>query len=333
MSVSRSVRQRFVFVLVIAGISSMTSAPALAAPQTPATAPAGAGAVAPDPARTENPQAYVVQTPGAGQRAGWLDNLSLFAGPDGSKQPQDLGINANMGIRFAGNLGFPIFEKAGVGAQVGAAVNLSDAAVHVLDQVEGTSRRTQTYLTLGVFQRTSQWNWALGYDQLFQQYYDNFKLAQWRGQVGYAVTARNEVGAWFAKSAKGDDGEMAGTPVRLDPISQINGYTRITWTNLAQTAVWVGMASHHHNVVWVFEDNSKDDHVLVYGADLYVPLSDRFALLGAANFLTPTATGTVDAYLGVVFYPGRGAFRAVRNNFAPLQTVANNPSFSVNLKR
>jgi hypothetical protein len=332
MSVSRSVRRRFVFVLVIAGMCSVSTLPALAAPQTPA--PASAGAASSNATRTEDPQSYTVQTPGTGQRAGWLDNLSLFVGPDGSKQPQDLGINANMGIRFAANLGFPIAEKSAIGAQIGAALNLSDAAVHVLDQVEGTSRRTQTYLTFGVFQRTSRdWNWALAYDALFQQYYDDFTLGQWRGQVGYAVTPRTEIGAWFAKSAKSDDGEMAETPVRLEPISQINGYTRLTWTNLAQTAVWVGMASHHHNVVWVFPDNSKDDYVLVYGADLYVPLSERFALLGAANFLTPTATGTVDAYLGVVFYPGRGAFRAVRNNFAPLQTVANNPSFSVNLRR
>ncbi|HEY7475170.1 MAG TPA: DUF6666 family protein [Vicinamibacterales bacterium] len=333
MTASRTVRRRLVFVLAIAGVFSASTLPALAAPQSSAPAPGGPGAAS-DPARTEGPQSYVVQTPGAGQTGRWFDNLSLFVGPDGSKQPQDLGINANMGIRFSGNIGFPLLERAGIGAQIGAALNLSDAAVHVLDQVEGTSRRTQTYLTLGVFQRASEkWNWAVAYDVLVQQYYDDFKLAQWRGQLGYAVTPRNEVGLWVAKSAKGDDGLMADTPVRLDPISQINGYTRITWTNLAQTAVWVGMASHHNNVVWVFPDNSKDDHVLVYGADLYVPLNERFGLQGAANFLTPTATGTVDAYLGVVFYPGRGAFRAVRNAFAPLQTVANNPSFSVNLRR
>jgi hypothetical protein len=32
-----------------------------------------------------------------------FENLSLFAGLDGSKQPQDLGINANMGLRLAAN--------------------------------------------------------------------------------------------------------------------------------------------------------------------------------------------------------------------------------------
>lgn len=333
MSVSRIVHRSSVFVVILAGVMCATSAVAVAAPQTAAT-PAGSGATTAEPAKTPDPQAHAVQTPGAGQQGGRFDNLSLFVGPDGSKQPQDLGINANMGIRFAANLGLPLHERSNLGMQVGMAVNLSDAAVHVLDQVEGTSRRTQTYLTLGVFQRTTQkWNWGAGYDVLFQNYYDSFQLGQWRGQVGYSLTDRNEVGAWFAKSAQGSDGEMGGTPVRLDSISQINGYTRITWTNWAQTAVWVGVASGHHNVVWVFPDNSRDSHTLVYGADLFVPLSDRFALTGAANFLTPTSTGTVDAYLGVAFYPGKGAFRAVRNTFAPLLSVANNPSFSVNLQR
>ena len=101
----------------------------------------------------------------------------------------------------------------------------------------------------------------------------------------------------------------------------------------ARTNVWVGLANAHHNVVWVFEDNSKDDNVLVYGAELSVPLSERFAITGAANFVTPTATGTVDAYLGLTFFPGRSAMRSVRNVYAPFTAVANNPTFAVDLRR
>lgn len=126
---------------------------------------------------------------------------------------------------------------------------------------------------------------------------------------------------------------MGATPVYLSPISQINGFARHIWDNNAITNVWVGVASAHHNVVWVFDDNSKDKHVLVYGAELSVPLSDRFAIIGAANFLTPTATGTVDAYLGLTFFPGRSAIRSSRSVFAPFTTVANNPTFAVDLQR
>jgi hypothetical protein len=70
--------------------------------------------------------------------------------------------------------------------------------------------------------------------------------------------------------------------------------------------------------------------VLLYGAQLYMPLSERFAVTGAANLLTPASTGTVDAYLGVTFFPGHGAFRAAGSSFAPLQprAIAKEPGSS-----
>ena len=265
---------------------------------------------------------------------GPFENLSLFVGPDGSKQPQDLGINAHMGIRFGVNLGIPVSEPLGLGLQLGVAENVSDAAVHVLDQVEGTSRRTQTFLTVGVFQRPSRsFNWGLVYDLSVAQDYDDFTFGQLRGQVGFGLRNSDEVGARFTKSVQGDDGTMAGTPVRLDPISQVTGYHRHTWATAAQTSVWVGVARGHHNVVWVFPDNSRDSNVLVYGAELSMPLSERFAITGAANLVTPTATGTVDAYLGVTFYPGRSGLRAAANTFSPIVPVANNPEMAINLQR
>jgi len=281
-----------------------------------------------------------VPSPAAAQSAdppsspGIFENLSLFVGPDGSKQPQDLGINAEMGVRFAANWGFPISERFNLGAQVGAAYNLSDGAVDVLNQIGGPGHRTQSFVTMGVFQRpTSRVNWGIAYDTSFERYYDNFRFAQWRGQAGYGVSNSDEVGIWFAKSAHGQDGQLAGTAVRLDPISQVNAYTRHTWANHAQTAVWVGVANAHGNVVWVLPANSATGPVLVYGSELDFPLSERFAVTGMANFITPTATGTVDAFLGLTYYPGRGGFRAARSTFAPLTTVANNPTMAIDLRR
>jgi hypothetical protein len=273
--------------------------------------------------------------PAAAQSApGRFENLSLFVGPDGSKQPQDLGINAHMGIRFGANLGIPLSEPLGLGAQIGVAENVSDAAVHVLDQVEGTSRRTQTFVTAGIFQRPSaNFNWGLVYDLSLAQYYDDFTFSQLRGQAGFGLRPGDEVGVRFAKSVKGDEGTMAGTPVRLDPITQVTGYHRHTWATAAQTSVWLGVARGHHNVVWVFPEDTRDNNVLVYGAELSVPLSERFALTGAANLVTPAATGTVDAYLGVTFYPGRSGLRAASNRFTPIVPVANNPEMSINLQR
>jgi hypothetical protein len=283
---------------------------------------------------TETSPAAAAQSAIGASHSSIFENLSVFAGLDGSKQPQDLGINANMGLRLSANWGFPVADAVNLGAQIGAAYNASDAAVHVLDQIEGTSRRTQTYVTAGLFQHpTEKLHWGMAYDLLFQHYYDDFTLGQWRGQVGYDLARSNEVGVWFTKKAQGEDGTMGDTAVHLDPISQVNAYTKITWAMQAQTTVWVGVARGHHNVVWVFPDNSRSENVLVYGADLQLPLNDRFAVMGAANFLTPTSTGTVDAYLGLTFYPGRGAMRASRSRYAPVSTVANSPTMPVNLRR
>jgi len=126
---------------------------------------------------------------------------------------------------------------------------------------------------------------------------------------------------------------MGSTRVVLEPITQVNGYLRHRWPTAAWTTVWVGVAAGHHNIVWVLPDNSRDDNVLVYGAQLEMPLSDRFGVTGAANFLTPTATGTVDAYLGLTWYPGRSAQRRTAARYAPPIAVANNPWFAVNMSR
>jgi len=113
----------------------------------------------------------------------------------------------------------------------------------------------------------------------------------------------------------------------------VNAYSRRTWASGARTSLWAGVANGHQNVVWVLPDNSRDTHVFVYGSELALPLSPRFEITGAANFITPTSTGTVDAFLGITFYPGRGGSRGARGTFAPLMSVANNPSFAVNLRR
>src|SRR5580700_1211480 len=65
----------------------------------------------------------------SGEARGVFDNLSLFIGPDGSKQPQDLGINANMGVRVSANWGLPVSERMKLGMQFGVGRNISDNAV------------------------------------------------------------------------------------------------------------------------------------------------------------------------------------------------------------
>lgn len=257
--------------------------------------------------------------------------IELFAGLDGSKQPQDLGINANMGTRFAVSLTLPLSAARGLGLQVGAGLSLSDAAVHVLDQIDGTSRRTQRFLTAGVFQQRTRLVWAANVDYLSQAYYDTMTLAQARGLVGVRASPATEVGVLGSAPLKDDTADAAGTPVTLHPIGHVAAYVTRTWSYGATTRAWAGVAAAHHNVVFVFPDNSQTRRPLVYGAQLDMPLSPRLSVTGAANFVTPTATGTVDAYLGISVFPGRPG--RPRGAARPVLPIANNPEFPVDLRR
>ena len=216
--------------------------------------------------------------------------------------------------------------------QLGAALNLSDAAVHVLDQISDTSRRSQTFATVGLFQERAGFGWALAYDHLQERYYDTFTLGQMRGELSARVSRNDEVGAWFTHPLQDATAAAPGATVRLAPLGQLNGLVRHRWATGAVTTVWAGVAARHHNVVLVFPDNSSSRNVIVYGARLDLPLNEHMSITGSGNFLTPTSTGTVDAYLGVTFTPRRrtGSTRSV---FAPSLDVANNPEFPVDLRR
>lgn len=264
----------------------------------------------------------------------WRDTLSVFVGYEGSKQPQDFGVNAHFGGRSHLNWGAPIVEDAGLGFQIGTAINATANAVQVNERIEGNSSRTQSFTTVGFFQRTdSGLLWGLGYDFLYQDYYDDFALGQWRGRLGWQVSPANEFGVQAAIRDNNDSGQFGATTVLLRPITQGSVYGRHTWKNQAAIGCWVGVAEGHSEANIALGDLPPQDECLVFGSDLFVPLGDRIALFGEANFMTPVDTGAVDAYLGFEFFPWGGAREARRNPFAPVLPVANNTSMTVDLLR
>ncbi len=262
-----------------------------------------------------------------------FENLSFFLGLEGSKQPQDFGVNAHFGGRAHVNWGAPLWESMGLGFQLGTSINYTDNAVQVFERIDGTSERFQNFTTVGLFQRTdSGFIWAAAYDFLYQNYYDNFSLGQWRGDVGYALDPANEVGTWFAISDKRDNGFYGAIPVTLDPITQGNIYWRHTWENDAETTFWVGIAEGHAEPNLALGDLAPVGERFVFGSDVFVPLSPRLALFGRANFIMPADTGTVDAYLGIAYYPG-GSHCARKRKYAPRLPVANNTDFALDFAR
>lgn len=264
----------------------------------------------------------------------WRDTFSGFLGYEGSKQPQDFGINANFGGRAALNWGAPLVKKWGVGFQIGTAFNGTANALQVMERTEGTSDRQQSFTTVALFQR-SDWciNWALGYDFLEQDYFDDFSLGQWRGQAGLQLTDADELGVKASINEQSDAGLFGATAVRLTPISQGAVFWRHRFETGALIGCWFGLAEGHNEPNAALGDLTRQEDVFVYGTDMFVPLNDHLAAFGEANWLTPADTGSVDAYLGVEIYPWGGAKRIKRNRYAPMLPVANNTSFAVDLAR
>ncbi|MCA9005533.1 MAG: hypothetical protein KDA70_09700 [Planctomycetaceae bacterium] len=259
--------------------------------------------------------------------------LELFLGLEGSKQPQDFGVNAHFGSRLHANYGFQLFEDSTLGFQIGTAVNLTDHAVRVTSQIDGASSRTQSFTTLGFFQRHERISWAVVFDYLYQQDYSKVSLSQLRMQGGYSLNETQEIGAFFMFPTSGANADWAGIPVTLDPLAQGAFYYRQTWDHAAETTFWLGAAEGHGQVNAALGDASDTSVQIAFGSDFHVPLNKHVALFGQANFIMPSDTGTVDAYLGFAIYPGGNAYGWRKQQYSPVLPVANNTSFAVDLDR
>ncbi|MFO0882739.1 MAG: DUF6666 family protein [Pirellulales bacterium] len=264
----------------------------------------------------------------------WRDNFSIFTGINGAKQPQDLGINANLGGRLAFNSGFALSRDRGIGLQVGVAYDYSQNAVGVLKFIDGTRSREQLFTTVGVFQRhDSGINWALGYDILNQNYFDNFLLTQWRGRIGYQWNEYNEFGVWGAVRDRQDDGSILGfVPVHLRTINQANFFWRHTWETGPQTMMWAGLASSHSKNIFVLPIDEMTGVTPIIGASINVPLNDWLSIYGETNLILPGDSGTVDAFLGFTITPSGGAKAAPYRRFAPMLPTGGSPSMAVDLQ-
>jgi hypothetical protein len=263
----------------------------------------------------------------------WLDNISVFGGIDGSKQPQDFGVNANLGLQGHVNAGFALDEDSGLGLQLGTGIVGSQNAVRVYELLGEARNRVQSFTTAGLFQRSdSGFLWAIGHDFLIEESYDTFTLSQWRGRIGYDADDCNQFGVTAQLRAVDDSGDFNGGLVSLRTINQASIYWRHVWESQTQTTIWVGLADGHGENNAVVGPAPAKDTVPLLGADFLAPLNDHLALYGETNLIMPADTGTVDAFLGFQWYPGGGARRARRTAFAPVLPVASPTNVSVDLR-
>ena len=263
----------------------------------------------------------------------WADTLTLFAGPAGSKQPQDLGVNAHMSGRLAANLGVPVYEPWGLGGQFGLAGTYQDDAVRVFEALGADTDRGQLFGTAGLFQKTELYNWSVVYDALYQDQWSTATLTQFRGRAGVSLTDRDELGVWGTKNDRGRDVLFGALPVNLKPISQANLYWRHRWDFGGTTTLWGGVAEGHEEMTLLLTDDNHLSTAPVVGGNFRVPLSDHVSLYGESNFILPVDTGTVDAYIGFEFHPSGRAREYEDLKYAPLLRPAGSPTFAVDARR
>lgn len=264
----------------------------------------------------------------------WGDELTLFGGLDGSKQPQDFGVNANLGGQAHFNWGLPLSEQYGVGMQVGHAIVHTDNAVRVFELMGEAKNRTQNYTTIGLFQRTDNgFAWGFAHDWLQEESFDDFQLRQWRVRGMQDLGRCDQVGVTVNLYGEGSQGLYNTTAVRLEPIEQGSLFWRHWWPTGAQTTCWGGLAAGHGEDNAVTGPSPRFGESYLMGADILTPLNNYLAIYGETNLIFPADSGTVDAFLGVQFYPGGKARRARRGLYSPLLPVASPTAFSVDLQQ
>jgi hypothetical protein len=261
--------------------------------------------------------------------------LTSFFGVDGSKQPQDFGVNANFGAAAQLNYSAPLFPKRGIGVQIGSRVNFSGNAVQVFELLGQPKDRFQNFTTVGLFQRLdSGFAYGIAYDYLTQESFDSFSLGQWRFRASFELTAVDEIGVTLNLSDRNDVGSFGAESVVLDPIEQLHIYLRHEWQSGVSTSVWVGVADKHGEENAVTGTLPPKTNQVLFGSEIFAPLNNWMAIYGETNIVMPADTGAVDAYLGVKISPqGNYRSRSRNNRYRSFFPVASNPSFTTDLNR
>ena len=258
-----------------------------------------------------------------------------FLGVDGSKQPQDFGANANLGL--AGSLSYsgPLLADYGIGFQIGTRAVFTGNGVQVFELLDEPKDRFQSFTTVGIFQRLDNGiSFGAAYDYLSQESFDNFTLSQFRVRVNFELTPVDEIGVTLNFSDRSDTGMFNSIPVELEPIEQLHIYLRHRWQSGVETSIWVGVADSHTEENVVTGTLPPKNNQILFGSEIHIPLTRWLAIYGEDNIVLPADTGAIDAYLGIQIAPqGVVRSRSRRNRFRALLPVASSPSFTVDLNR
>ncbi|MCS7305233.1 MAG: hypothetical protein NZ602_09035 [Thermoguttaceae bacterium] len=299
---------------------------------------------------------------------GLFRDLTLFGGAHAFKGPVDGGINANFGLHEGVNFSGPLGDPWGGGFQIGFQAvhsNFRGYARRIYDGALGAhpvveppletptngawaqhsfivtnGDRDQLFFTAGLFRRAPMGGlqWGVVFDLMHDAYYYTADLKQLRAELSLVWPGWREIGFWGAFGVGNErvtdqftyrrqDNQQEATyrlDFALEPTDQFNFFYRQYFCNGGEGRLWIG-----------FTGNTD----VLFGGDLWIPLSEHFALENSFNILFPKETGEAtqrehawSVMIQLVWYPGRSAKASTCNMFRPLFGVADNTSFLVDRK-
>ena len=301
-------------------------------------------------------QASCCPEPTCGSRCGSCCGLDLgcdecprrgivgFFGMDSFKGISDGFSNSNFGAVAGLNSAIGAFGLAdyGIGWQLGMSAGAYDwtggAAVNPAES------QRQIFVTTGFFRKAAgdqQLSFGLVYDWMFNDNWGwlgtNPTLGQWRGQVEWAVSGCNAFGVYGALrdrySVQNSTAGQLRYSVRNQSLTQVNLFWHHKFDSGADSWLWIGAPEK----ISLQSPGSLGD--LIVGANLQVPIGNRLALYGNAQYMHPSASASLVAAAeegwnigaGIVWYFG-GHARSKRINgkcWLPYMPVANNSTFLV----
>lgn len=260
---------------------------------------------------------------GCGADARWCDNIALITEMNAFKGGLDLdGLNGNFGVRAGVLAGIPIVRSWGLGAELGGTAGVYDWKG---SQFTGGGTRYQSFMTAGIFQRfcSTGLGYAVVYDWLIDDYYNDFFFGQWRAAVSWQFNPCNEIGVWVALPDRRDSA-FVGTPAvnnYFSSVMQGNVYWRHVWSCAASTTIFAGLAEQPSNIP--------------FGASSQVAINNYVALTGGFEYILPSSGGNDGRQeeiwalsAGLVFYPG-SAMRVAQSQFRPFLPMADNGNFAI----
>ncbi|HEY1786496.1 MAG TPA: DUF6666 family protein [Pirellulales bacterium] len=244
------------------------------------------------------------------------------------------------GLNYGTRLG-EFSELTGIGFQVGASIGVYDWSGSDY-RPQNTLAETQGFLTYGFFRKqnsNSNWSAALVQDWMFNNnfgvYSQSPTLSQWRTQIGYATSAKNEFGVWGSWRMSTATTTLAGVgPTTWEAINQIDLFWHHKWQFGGDTWLYVGAPLSSQ-----LSGGGSSVGSYIADATANVPLSNCIALYTQVMYMRPAASpGPVaseeDAWnftIGLSYYVRRNA----RSNtvagqcWMPLMPLANNGNFIV----